>query len=68
MTEEEPQKIVWIGGYPFIDGVNAPPGTVSENPVEQQLLDDVQWEAQQKAQGLKGWALFQALLKRIGGK
>jgi hypothetical protein len=28
----------------------------------------VQWEAQQKAQGLKGWALFQALLKRIGGK
>jgi hypothetical protein len=68
MTDKEQSKIVWIGGYPFIDGVNAPPGTTSENPVEQQLLDDVQWEAQQKAKGLKGWALFQAFLAKMRGE
>jgi len=70
MTEEEAKKnIVWVGGYPFIDGVNAPPGTTSEDPVEQQLLADVDWENQQKSRGLSGWALFQAFLTRMkGGK
>lgn len=69
MTEEDKPKIEWIGGYPFVQGVNAPPGTTSEDPVEQQLLADVDWENQQKARGLKGWALFQAFLTRMkGGK
>jgi hypothetical protein len=65
MAEEEP-KIIWIGGYPFVDGVNAPPGTTSPDPLEQKLLDDVQWEA---ATELTGWAKVQAFINHIlGGK
>jgi hypothetical protein len=60
------EQIVWIGGYPFVNGVNAPTGTQSDDPVEQKLLSDVEWEAEQKAKGITGWKLFQAFLKRMG--
>jgi len=59
---DDKEKITWIGGYPFVDGVNAPPSTRSDEPLEQQLLDDVQWEATTE---LKGWAKVQAFLDRI---
>jgi hypothetical protein len=59
---KEGEKIVWIGGYPFVDGVSAPPDTKSEDPLEQKLLDDVQWEVVTE---LKGWAKVQAFLKRV---
>jgi hypothetical protein len=66
MTEEEKPKITWIGGYPFVEGVNAPPGTTSNDPLEQKLLDDVQWEAITE---LTGWAKVQAFIARVlGGK
>lgn len=61
------EKIVWIGGYPFIDGVNAPPETHSEDPLEEKLLRDVEWEAEMKSKGISGWGLFQAFLKRMKG-
>lgn len=64
MPDQENKKIVWQGGYPFVEGVNAPPGTKSEDPLEQKILDDVTWEA---TTPLKGWAKVQAFLNRVFG-
>lgn len=61
------EKIVWIGGYPFIEGINAPPDTTSADPLEQSLLDDVQWENEMKSRGIHGWSLVQLFINRLKG-
>lgn len=58
------ERIIWIGGYPHVDGVNTP----AEPPLEELLIDDVLWEAQMKAAGVTGMALTEAFLARLGKK
>jgi hypothetical protein len=62
MTE---QKIVWIGGYPFVEGVNTPP---PKDKLEQEIIGDIEWENEMKAKGVCGWELAQAFIKRLTQK
>lgn len=59
----EPEKIIWIDGYPRVEGVNTPP----PEPLPDKILTDIEWEAQAKAKGITGWALTQAYIRRVLG-
>lgn len=58
------EQIEWIGGYPHVVGVNDP----KEKPLEEKIAEDIQWEQQAKAEGLKGWKLARAFIERLCAK
>lgn len=60
----EPEKIVWVGGYPRVVNVPEEP---KEQPLDQQILSDEEWEAAQKAAGITGWAVTYNFIKRVLG-
>jgi len=35
------------------------------NEIPKVIIEDIQWEAEQKAKGIKGWKLTQLFLERI---
>jgi hypothetical protein len=64
MPDQEKSKIVFIGGYPHVVGVNVPSDPPAEPSLDQQVLEDAIWDA---TTPLKGWAKVQAFLNRVFG-